>query len=130
MGEQDVKGALLAGGFGTRLSGETAINLSQWSRLGTTYHVTHNEILCGARKEKGTNHGGFINGGFSICEPERFDLTDGDRAVFEREPMDRLIDRGQLAIHAHNDYWQSMDSRRDKAILDKRWATDAPWKIW
>ena len=34
-------------------------------------------------------------------------------------------------VHWHKGYWQSMDSLRDKIVLEKEWATgSARWKIW
>ena len=81
-------------------------------------------------REKGIHDGGLINGGYFVCEPEIFDLIDGDESVLEQEPMDRLIERGKLASYAHDGYWQSMDSLRDKMVLEEKWATDPPWRIW
>jgi glucose-1-phosphate cytidylyltransferase len=81
-------------------------------------------------REKGVGDGGLINGGFFVCEPEVFDLIDGDDSVFELDPMDRLIERGKLASYRHTGYWQSMDSLRDKQLLEAQWEQGAPWKIW
>ena len=58
------------------------------------------------------------------------DLLDGDDTVFEQEPMERLIDRGKLASYHHHGYWQSMDSLRDKQVLEAQWADGAPWRVW
>ena len=45
--------------------------------------------------------------------------------------MERLIARGKLGVHWHKGYWQSMDSLRDKIVLEKEWATgSARWKNW
>lgn len=81
-------------------------------------------------REKGVGDGGLINGGFFVCEPEIFDLIDGDDSVFELEPMDRLIEQGKLGSYHHTGYWQSMDSLRDKQVLEAQWEQGAPWKIW
>lgn len=84
-----------------------------------------------AFREKVAGDGGLINGGFFVCEPEVFDLIDGDETVWEEQPMERVIERGKLGSHWHQGYWQSMDSLRDKAVLEKSWADgSAPWKIW
>ncbi|MFT3691041.1 glucose-1-phosphate cytidylyltransferase [Paenirhodobacter sp.] len=81
--------------------------------------------------EKRAGDGGLINGGFFVCEPEVFDLIDGDRTTWEAEPMERLIERGKLACHIHEGFWQSMDTLRDKHVLEAAWASGAaPWKIW
>ena len=41
-----------------------------------------------------------------------------------------LIERGKLASFVHDGYWQSMDSLRDRHILEEQWRHGAPWKIW
>jgi glucose-1-phosphate cytidylyltransferase len=81
-------------------------------------------------REKGATDGGRINGGFFVCEPEIFDLIDGDDSVLEAEPMERLIKCGKLAGFPHNGYWQNMDSLRDRHVLEEQWSRGAPWKVW
>lgn len=81
-------------------------------------------------REKGATDGGLINGGFFVCEPEVLDLIDGDATVWENEPMERLIEQDQLTSYAHYGYWQSMDSLRDKLVLEAAWKNGAPWKKW
>ena len=81
-------------------------------------------------REKAANDGGLINGGFFVCEPAIFDLIDGDETVWENEPMARLIEQGQLSSYHHSGYWQSMDSLRDKQLLESTWSSGAPWKVW
>ncbi|RCS25660.1 glucose-1-phosphate cytidylyltransferase [Phyllobacterium salinisoli] len=84
-----------------------------------------------AFREKAAGDGGLINGGFFVCEPQVFDLIDGDETVWEEEPMERVIERGKLGAYWHRGYWQSMDSLRDKMVLEKEWASgQAPWKLW
>lgn len=84
-------------------------------------------------REKGGKDGGLINGGFFVCEPEIFEVIDGDHQMWEQEPMSRLVDRGKLASYQHPGFWQSMDSLRDKQVLEGLWDNDgasAPWKVW
>ena len=83
-------------------------------------------------REKGATDGGLINGGFFVCEPEIFDVIDGDHQMWEEEPMARLVEQGKLASYYHQGYWQSMDSLRDKSVLEKLWGKgdSAPWKVW
>lgn len=82
-------------------------------------------------REKGAADGGLINGGFFVCEPEVFELIEGDQTVWENEPMDRMVELGKLGSFAHEGYWQSMDSLRDKIVLEDAWATGSPpWKVW
>lgn len=82
-------------------------------------------------REKGATDGGLINGGFFVCEPDVFDLIDGDQTVWEEEPIERVVERGKLGAYWHQGYWQSMDSLRDKMVLEKQWSSGkAPWKVW
>jgi glucose-1-phosphate cytidylyltransferase len=82
-------------------------------------------------REKGAHDGGLINGGFFVCEPDVFDLIDGPQTVWEAEPMDRMIEMGKLGSYHHEGFWQSMDSLRDRKVLEDSWATGkAPWKLW
>lgn len=81
-------------------------------------------------REKDMRDTGFINGGFFVCEPQVFDMIDGDSTVWEQEPMARLVEANKLAAYKHNGFWRSMDTLADKAGLEKYWAEGAPWKTW
>jgi glucose-1-phosphate cytidylyltransferase len=82
-------------------------------------------------REKPTGDGGWVNGGFFVLEPGIFDYIEGDRTVWEREPLEGLARDGQLAAYKHTDYWQNMDSLRDKIVLEEQWASGNPgWKTW
>ncbi len=81
--------------------------------------------------EKPSGDGGLINGGFFVLSPRCIDLIDGDATVWEREPMIRLAERGQLQAFRHDGFWQPMDTLRDKRLLEDLWASGkAPWKLW
>jgi glucose-1-phosphate cytidylyltransferase len=107
----------------------TLTAVAQPGRYGSLRLTEDGTRVVGFR-EKHLHDGGRINGGFFVCEPEMLDLIDGDDTVFEAEPMQRLIDLGKLASHPHDSYWQSMDSLRDKQLLEAQWSTGAPWKVW
>jgi len=80
-------------------------------------------------KEKPQLNEGRINGGFFVLEPAVFNYIAGDSAVFEREPLENLVEEGQLNAYIHNGFWQSMDNIREKQILEEIWKTgNAPWK--
>lgn len=82
-------------------------------------------------REKNIGDGAPINAGFMVLQPEVFDLIDGDETVFEREPLTRLAQSGQLMSYSHKGFWQCMDSKREKDTLEKLWETgEAPWKVW
>lgn len=82
-------------------------------------------------REKPKGDGGRINGGFFVLSPEVIDLIDDDQTLWEREPLERLTQAGQLAAFEHEGFWQPMDTLRDKILLEELWKTDtAPWKLW
>lgn len=74
---------------------------------------------------------GWINGAFFVLEPGIFDYIEGDRTWWERGPMTRLAEEGQLMAYKHPAFWQCMDTIRDKQLLNELWESKkAPWMIW
>lgn len=74
---------------------------------------------------------GWINGGFFVLEPEVLDYIEGDDTVWERGPLERLAEDGQLMAYKHEAFWQSMDTLRDVRLLESLWQSkQAPWKVW
>jgi glucose-1-phosphate cytidylyltransferase len=74
---------------------------------------------------------GWINGAFFVLEPGVFDYIEGDKTLWEHEPMENLAKDRQLMAYRHRGFWQCMDTLRDKVRLEKMWSEDqAPWKIW
>lgn len=83
-------------------------------------------------REKAKEDGGWINGGFMVMQPEVFSyLQDDESCALEGQPMQRLAKEGNLGIYKHNDFWQCMDTQRDRNRLEALWSSEqAPWKIW
>ena len=82
-------------------------------------------------KEKPEGDGGWINGGFFVLEPRVLDYIDDDSTSFEAAPLERLATEGRLAAFRHRGYWQSMDTIRDRMVLEAEWASgNPPWKVW
>lgn len=74
---------------------------------------------------------GWINGGFLVLEPEIFDYLEGDSDSLEVDALEKLADDRQLAAFRHEQFWQCMDTLRDKRLLDTLWSEgDAPWRVW
>lgn len=74
---------------------------------------------------------GWINGAFFVLEPGVFDYIEGDETQWERAPMERLAQDGQLMGFRHTGFWHGMDTLRDKRLLEELWASGAPpWKTW
>lgn len=82
-------------------------------------------------REKSQNDMGWINAGFMVVEPRIFEFINGDETVFERDPLERVAELGELTAYKHNGFWQCMDTIRDKQKLESLWKSDnAPWKVW
>lgn len=104
----------------------TAVNIGQ--RFGVL-EMDGNSVS--AFREKSMVDGAVINGGYMVLEPEVFDLLDGDSCVFEDAPLETLARTGELVAYRHNDFWQCMDTQRDRKRLEELWAGgNAPWKVW
>jgi glucose-1-phosphate cytidylyltransferase len=81
--------------------------------------------------EKPQTGAGWINGGFFVLEPGIMDYIAGDDVTWERQPLEGLAADGELMAFKHEDYWQPMDTLREKHYLQDLWESgDAPWKVW
>lgn len=84
-----------------------------------------------AFREKNISDGALINAGYMILEPEIFELIEGDQTVFEKEPLERLAQSGQLMSYVHTGFWQCMDNKREMDMLEKMLESGtAPWVKW
>ena len=82
-------------------------------------------------QEKPKGDGSWINAGFFVMQPEVLDVIDGDSTVLEKEPLESLARSGELMAFKHHDFWQPMDTLRDKSVLEELWkGGSAPWKVW
>ena len=72
-----------------------------------------------------------INAGYMVLEPEIFNYISGDDVIFEQQPLEQLADEGELMSYSHRGFWQCMDTKREKDILELMWNQNkAPWKKW
>ena len=79
-------------------------------------------------KEKSKLDEGWINGGYFVMQPEFLDYIKNDQTFLEREPMEILTKKNQLIAFKHNDFWQCMDTVRDRDFLNNIWQSGkAPW---
>lgn len=82
-------------------------------------------------QEKPKGDGAYINGGFFVLSPKCLDYIEGDLTVWENEPLARLAQEGQMKAFLHDDFWQPMDTVRDRRQLEELWESGkAPWKLW
>ncbi|MEO5714573.1 MAG: glucose-1-phosphate cytidylyltransferase [Luteolibacter sp.] len=95
------------------------------------FSLGENDAKLSSFHEKPVGDGAWINGGFFVLEPEVLDYIDGDLTTWEKEPMQNLASEGKLCAFKHAGFWQSMDTLRDKMVLEEHWASGkAPWKLW
>jgi glucose-1-phosphate cytidylyltransferase len=81
--------------------------------------------------EKPKGDGGWINGGFFVLSPECFDYIDSDDTAWEQKPLKDIAIKGELMAYEHKDFWQPMDTLREKNLLEELWDSgNAPWKTW
>jgi len=91
--------------------------------------VIENKVKSFVEKPKECN--AMINGGFFVLSPKILNYIDDDQTIWEREPLERLANEGNLAAYTHNGFWQPMDTMRDKTSLEELWQSgNAPWKVW
>lgn len=92
--------------------------------IGADYAVTN-------FREKKTNDGLPINAGYMVLEPEIFKYIKSDKTIFEKEPLEKLANEGQLMSYTHKGFWKCMDTIREKNELEKLVASKkAPWIKW
>ena len=70
-------------------------------------------------KEKSKLDEGWINGGFFVMEPEFLKFIKNDNTYLEREPLEKVTKKKQLAAYKHEGFWQCMDTKRDKDELNR-----------
>ena len=70
-------------------------------------------------KEKSKLDEGWINGGFFVMEPNFLKYINNDKTLLEKEPLEKISKKKQLLAFKHEDFWQCMDTLRDKKILEK-----------
>lgn len=81
--------------------------------------------------EKPRGDGGLINGGFFVLSPKCLDYIAGDYSSWEREPLTKFAEMGEMMAFEHQGFWHPMDTLRDKNYLEELWLSGkAPWKVW
>ncbi len=82
--------------------------------------------------EKPQEHETWINGGFFVLKKDVFKYLEGDMDVmmWERKPMESLVEAGEMVAFKHKGFWQCMDTPRDQSDLENLWVLDPKWKNW
>ena len=74
--------------------------------------------------EKPKGDGSMINGGFFVLNIEALDYISADETIWEKEPLENLAKDNQLSAFKHDDFWQPMDTLRDKNLLEELWRSN------
>lgn len=92
-------------------------------------NISGNQVTAFQEKPKGDNS--MINGGFFVLSPKVLEYIDDDQTGWEQKPLESLASEGQLSVFKHEEFWQPMDTLRDKNYLESLWDSGvAPWKTW
>ena len=101
------------------------------ARFGGLVFHDHNGDLISQFTEKPQVGEGWINGGFMVMEPKVMDYIPHNSINLEVDVLEKLAAEGKLAAYRHADFWQCMDTLRDKKLLENMWLQGkAPWKTW
>ena len=109
----------------------TLTSIQMPGRFGTI--KTDDSGLVTDFKEKYEGDEVWINGGFFVLEPDVFGYLEGDMedVQWERKPLMRIANDGQLMAFRYGGFWKCMDAMRDKIELEQLWDSgQAPWKTW
>lgn len=69
--------------------------------------------------------------GFFVLDRRVLDYIEDDNCIFEKEPLERLANEGQLMAYQHGGFFYAMDTYREYEYLNQLWAANqAPWKVW
>lgn len=60
---------------------------------------------------------GWINGGFFVLDPKILNYIHDDSEPFEVGPLNRLVAASELSAFQHENFWQPMDTLREKNLL-------------
>jgi len=74
--------------------------------------------------EKNHVNSGWINGGFFVFNKKIFKHIPKKQCMLEKEPIQKLTFKKELAAYKHNSFWQCMDTLRDKELLNNIWKYD------
>lgn len=92
-------------------------------------NIKGNQVMKFEEKPKGD--GALVNGGYFVLSPKVIDRIEGDKTIWEEDPLKDLASDGELMSFKHEGFWQPMDTLRDKIKLNELIKYDnAPWKVW
>jgi glucose-1-phosphate cytidylyltransferase len=88
------------------------------ARFGEIEHDANGRVTEFNEKPQAT--AGRISGGFFVCKRALLERLDAGRddEVLEAKTLQRLAREGQMAMYAHDGFWQCMDTYRDYQLLN------------
>jgi glucose-1-phosphate cytidylyltransferase len=88
------------------------------ARFGEIEHDANGRVT--EFNEKPQTTAGRISGGFFVCKRALLERLDAGRddEVLEAKTLQRLAREGQMAMYAHDGFWQCMDTYRDYQLLN------------
>lgn len=94
--------------------------------------ITENNGKMMFYKEKPKLSGGIINGGFMVFNKKLLEhLSSDENCDFEKGPLEKLANKGEVMVYKHNGKWECVDHGRDLVHLNKLWNKNkAFWKVW
>jgi glucose-1-phosphate cytidylyltransferase len=100
-------------------------------RPGHSFHVVslkNNHAVTQIQHLK--RSGIWINGGYFVLRKEIFEyIHEGEELV--EQPFQRLIKKEELSAYKYKGFWISMDSFKDKMLLDEMYSRgETPWEVW
>ena len=106
----------------------TVTTITPSSRFGV---IEANSIGRVTKFKEKAKTSGRASAGFFVLNRRVFDYLGGDDCIFEKEPLERLADDGQLMAYQHDGFFYAMDTYREYEYLNQLWsAQQAPWKVW
>lgn len=72
----------------------------------------------------------WINGGFFVASPKIINYVKDFLTPWEKDPMEKIVLKKNMAAFKHFGFWQCMDTLRDKYYLEELWREgNAPWTV-
>lgn len=73
----------------------------------------------------------YINGGFFVVSPSALQYLSSENQSWEADILPKIAEAGELGAYKHKGFWQSMDTLRDRNLLEELWRQpNPPWKTW
>lgn len=73
----------------------------------------------------------FTNRGFFVINRDCLSgFSENENSSFEMDILPVLVDRKKVGAFVHDGFVQSMDTLRERNLLQELWETGPPWKCW